>query len=161
MTSMGGHSRKSKELLLSGVERAEIGNGSGFIHDYHKLDLRALSQGSSLDGMKKDFSIAWKPFVDNLVTSTKNLGRQEIDIWEFLRESITVSVGRGVWGPLSPFTSDPGLWKPFWTFNLNYNFPKYIFPWLFARQGAEAREKIVDAFVKYDERAGFEDASGR
>ena len=36
---------------------------------------------------------------------------------------------------------------------------KYNFPCNFARRGAEAREKVVDAFVEYNENGGYETAS--
>jgi hypothetical protein len=55
--------------------------------------------------------------------------------------------------------TDPGLWEQSWTFNRSYNLLKYKWPSLFARRGAAAREKVVDAFVEYGENGGFDTAS--
>ncbi|KAI0131965.1 cytochrome P450 [Xylariales sp. AK1849] len=86
-------------------------------------------------------------------------GHETTDMWTWLRMSITMSVARAVWGPMSPYNTDPNLWKEFWTFNSSYNILKYRLPRLFARKGAEAREKVVDAFVAYGDTGGFDHAS--
>jgi len=158
MASMGGLPKKATQLLFKGVDRGDVGNGLGFVHGYHKIELRAMSLGTSLDAMQEDFVAAWDPFVELLMASV-NSGHGKVDLWEWLRMSITVSVSRGVWGPKSPYCNNAILWEQFWTFNRSYNFLKYNFPRIFARRGAEAREKVVDAFVEYDENGGYETAS--
>ena len=158
MASMGGQPKKATQLLFKGVDRGDVGNGLGFVHDYHKVELRAMSLGNSLDAMQEDFVAAWDPFIESLMASVRS-GHRKVDLWEWLRMSITVSVSRGVWGPKSPYCNNPILWEQFWTFNRSYNFLKYNFPRIFARRGAEAREKVVDAFVEYDENGGYETAS--
>lgn len=158
MANMGGQPKKATELLFKGVDHADVGNGLGFVHDYHKIELRAMSLGTSLDAMQEDFVAASDPFIESLMASVKS-GHGKVDLWEWLRMSITDSVSRGARGPKSPYCNNPILWEQFWTFNRSYNFLKYNFPRIFARRGAEAREKVVDAFVEYDENGGFETAS--
>ncbi|OJD24153.1 hypothetical protein ACJ73_04488 [Blastomyces percursus] len=158
MASMAGQPKKATELLFRGVDRGDVGNGIGFVHDYHKVELRTMSLGNSLDAMRSDFATAWQPILESLRDSVNN-GHANVNIWHWLRMSVTISVSRAVWGPTSPYCTKPELWEQFWTFNSGYNFLKYNFPRLFAWRGAIAREKVVDAFVEYDKQGGFEHAS--
>jgi len=154
MTSMGGQPKRATELLFKGVDRGDV----GFVHDYHKAELRTMSPGTSLDAMKKEFAVAWEQLLESLRTSIDG-GHVNVDIGEWLRKSVTISVSRAVWGPMSPYCTNPELWQQFWTFNRSYNFLKYLFPRIFAWHGAKARERVVDAFVDYGENGGFEHAS--
>ncbi|KAK0509434.1 hypothetical protein JMJ35_007828 [Cladonia borealis] len=158
MANMGGHGKQATQRLFKGVERGDVGNALGFVHDYHKVELRAMSLGTSLDAMEVDFVAAWDPFIESLKASLQS-GNAKLDVWEWFKMSITVSVSRGVWGPKSPYCNNPILWEQFWTFNRSYNLLRYKFPGIFARRGAEAREKVVDAFVDFDENGGFDNAS--
>jgi len=64
MSSMGGQSKRATQLLGKGVNRGEVGSGVGFVHDYHKVELRTMSLGTGLDTMKKDFAISWEQLLD-------------------------------------------------------------------------------------------------
>ena len=116
MANAGGQPKKATELLFKGVDRADVGNGLGFVHDYHKVELRGMSLGTSLDAMQEDFVAAWDPFIESLMASLKS-GHGRVDLWEWLRMSITDSVSRGARGPKSPYCNNPILWEQFWTFD--------------------------------------------
>jgi hypothetical protein len=158
MGGMGGMPKRAMDLLFKGVERGDVGSAVGFVHGYHKVELRELSLGNSLNRMRRDFANEFEPFIETLRTNVQK-GQGKVDIWEWLRKAITVSVGRGIWGPLNPYGTDPGLWEQFWIFSRSYHLLKYRFPRIFAPGGAVAREKIVDAFVEFGEKGGFETAS--
>lgn len=158
MGTMGGEPAAAMKRLFQGVDAGDLGNGVGFVHEYHKVELRTFSLGNSLDAMKRDFGAAFEPLWQSLRASVAN-GNTEVDMWQWYKKAITISVGRAVWGPLNPYTKDPALWEQFWTFNSSFHILKYRFPRIFAPRGAAAREKVVDAFVEYAEEGGFEHAS--
>lgn len=105
MANMGGQPKKATGFY-SRCRSCDVGNGLGFVHDYHKVELRAMSLGTSLDAMQEDFVAAWAPFIESLMASVKS-GHGKVDLWEWLRMSITVSVSGGVWGPKSPYCNNP------------------------------------------------------
>ena len=104
---MGGQPKKATQLLFRGVNRGDVRNGLGFVHDYYNVELRAMSLGTSLDAMQEDFVAAWDPFIDSLMASIQS-GNGKVDLWEWLRMLITVSLSRGVWGPKSPYCNNSG-----------------------------------------------------
>lgn len=112
MGSIGGIPKRAIDLLFKGVERGNVGSVVGFVHGYHKVGLRELSLGNSLNRIRRDFANEFEPLIKTLRKNVQK-GQGKVDIWEWLRKSITVSVSRGIWGPLNPYGTDPGLWEQF------------------------------------------------
>jgi hypothetical protein len=56
MANMGGMPKYAENLLFQGVDKGDVGNALGFVHDYHKIELLTLSLGVSLNAMKRDFA---------------------------------------------------------------------------------------------------------
>ena len=158
MGTMGGEPAAAMKRLFKGVDMGDIGEGRGFVHEYHKVEMRTMSLGVSLNQMKRDFGTAFEPLWHSLRVSVAK-GNEEVDMWMWYKMAITIAVGRAVWGPTSPYTTDPELWKDFWTFNSSFQILKYRFPWLFCWRGAAARERVVDAFEQFAKGGGFSHAS--
>jgi hypothetical protein len=155
LANMGSVARRTLgRLLAKDPEKGDV----GFKVDFHDLHVRELALGTNHQSVMAEFTSAWEPHLQSLRSSVQ-AGNSEVDLWQWLRQSVAISVARGIWGPRSPFTTDPELWKEFWGFIDHYHPAKYLTSSIIPWRGVRSRDKMINAFVKYMDEGGFEEAS--
>ncbi|KAF4545485.1 Cytochrome p450 [Lasiodiplodia theobromae] len=110
--------------------------------------------GAGLDDMNAKMITFLKASVDELASA-----RGSFDLFSWTRHVITVAATESAWGKKNPYRSRE-LEDAFWTMETNLDKLLFgIMPKLTAKQVWNARESLVEAFVKYYNEDGLEDGS--
>lgn len=94
------------------------GSGDGkFMHDMHRIITRTLAPGPDLDKMNEVTANGFLEALDELVekcdASVDKEGGLVLDFYYWIRETVTIHSGRGVYGPASPY-DDKKARDAFW-----------------------------------------------
>jgi len=87
-------------------------------------------------------------------------GPEKIQLWNWIRTTMTLGAGLATFGSKHPFVTNPSLQADFWAVekeNLKLIF--YPFASLVLRKGFKARQRVLRAMSEYTDGGGIEDAS--
>ena len=84
-------------------------DGTGYVLDVHDGIVAALSPGNDLEDMTAEMLHEADVYLQELRAD------KEIDLFKWIRRTITSSSARGIYGPESPFNKDPSLNDAFWS----------------------------------------------
>ena len=128
--------------------------GPSLYEDSHVAMYGALKPGPDLDDMNRSMIHEVASALDALGTEPRT-----INLNHYLRDMVTTATTRSVYGPLNPF-DDKSISSAFWDFESGFMaIVANILPSLLARKPVAAREKVANAFIKYYQSGGVEQAS--
>lgn len=120
-------------------------NGSGYVIEVHDATLAALAPGRSLEKMTGAMLWEASAYLDKLKD-------QEVNLFGWTQQMVTMCSTRAIYGPKNPFNSDPNLTTAFWEFNRNLNILLVnLAPNILAPKGNRARLAVAVAFQQYFE----------
>ena len=82
-------------------------SGSGYAIEVHDATVAALAPGKNLENMTEAMLREASPYLDKLKD-------QEIDLFAWTQQMVTICSTRAIYGPQNPFNSSPDLPTAFW-----------------------------------------------
>ncbi len=138
-------------------------NGSGYVIEVHDAIVTALAPGKNLEKMTEAMLWEASAYLDKLKD-------QEVDLFGWTQQMVTMCSTRAIYGPKNPFNSDPNLTTAFWfvaaSCNGDYCCSDFIrrqfdrdlnlllldlAPQILAPKGNRARLTLAGAFQQYFE----------
>ncbi|KAK5653267.1 hypothetical protein OQA88_9166 [Cercophora sp. LCS_1] len=145
---------------IGGLSRPRLGSLLGRDHglcfgaDFHNVNARELALGTPTNRIAKSFSIAWSSCLDSMRAAVHH--DSDIDLWTWLFRMTVISTSRAIFGPRSPFTTDPNLWEDLAVYNDTYhpvkNMLSFAVPW----RGIKEQHKLTNAFLELLDQGGFD-----
>ncbi|KAL8999918.1 MAG: hypothetical protein Q9169_001324 [Polycauliona sp. 2 TL-2023] len=119
----------------------------GLLYDTSRGMHNALAPSSSLDWMTKTMLTKLEEYIEPLGVGKGGL---EMDLYKWVRKSMTVASTEAVYGPKNPFKHKPELEDAFWDFESDITMILLgIAPSITARKGYYARKKFTAGFGDY------------
>ncbi|KAI1323152.1 putative cytochrome P450 [Xylariaceae sp. FL0255] len=145
---------KEAQAILARNVNGDEGN-HGLSMDSYTAMRAALKPGASLDDMNRAMIHEIARSLDEI--QSKQPRRLELYAW--MRDAITMATTRSVYGPMNPY-EDPAIVDAFWQFESGLmTILIGLLPSLTAQKPVSARQKVVDAFIKYYKADGVKQAS--
>lgn len=138
-------------------------NGSGYVIEVHDATVTALAPGKGLEKMTEAMLLEAPAYLDKL-------NDQEVDLFGWTQQMVTMCSTRAIYGPKNPFNSDPNLTTAFWfvvtPYNGDYDCSNFMCrqfdcdlnlllidfaPKIIAPKGNRARLALARAFQQYFE----------
>ncbi|PQE10909.1 hypothetical protein CJF32_00007747 [Rutstroemia sp. NJR-2017a WRK4] len=120
-------------------------DGRSYLNDNHKLMVELLGPGPSLLELNKGV-------LDTVANSLNDLGENEgeIELYEWMRTTLTLAVSASLYGPHDPFNADHSLADSLWDFEENMTMLMLQFlPSFLAPRAYRGRAAIKAAFTSY------------
>jgi hypothetical protein len=99
-----GHDEATSQIVQHNLNGE---NGSGYVIEVHDGIVAALAPGENLEHMTGIM-------LREASTYLNKLKDQEIDLFSWTRETVTMCSTRAIYGPQNPFNSNPELVTAFW-----------------------------------------------
>ncbi|KAI1153113.1 putative cytochrome P450 [Nemania diffusa] len=148
-----GVSQEAQAILAKNVNGDEGDHGLSM--ESYAAMRAALKPGASLDDMNRSM-------IQEIARSLDEIHPRQpkrLKLYAWMRDAITIATTRSVYGPLNPY-EDPEIVDAFWQFESGLITILIGFlPSLTARKPISARQKVVDAFIKYYNAGGVKQAS--
>lgn len=132
----------------------------GYMSDVHSSTYFVLGPGVELDTMVR-------PLLENMMNHFDELSGSPggeavmIDLFAWVRRTITAASTSAVYGPENPFTCEQGLETAFWDLEQQFTVLLLgILPRFTARKACRGRAKLDAAMQRYFMRGGHEHGSG-
>jgi len=132
----------------------------GFMSDVHRSTYSVLGPGVDLDNMVRSL-------LENMMIHFEELSNSPggeavtIDLFSWVRRTITAASTSAVYGPENPFTCQQGLETAFWDLEQQLTVLLLgILPRFTARKACRGRAKLDAAMQRYFKRGGHEEGSG-
>lgn len=123
----------------------------GLMEDVHHAIRNTLKPGEDLDDMNREMIkvVAWE--LDKIEPAPG--GSRQVQFWAWARNAITEATTKSVYGPENPY-NDPKVVEDFWTFEAGML--RLVLPMqhLLAKEPLAARNRVIDAFMKYYKNGG-------
>ncbi|KAL6714487.1 hypothetical protein ACLMJK_007911 [Lecanora helva] len=121
-------------------------NGPGYVIDVHDGIVSSLAPGNALEEMTRSMLLQASKYFEALAKG------DEINLFEWTRQMVTMCSTRAVYGPKNPFNANPDYVSLFWQFDHDLNLLiADVLPSVTAPKGYNARKKLAAAFQEYFE----------
>ncbi|KAI0110772.1 cytochrome P450 [Nemania sp. FL0031] len=132
------------------------GNEDTFLSGMIKAIHPSLTPGKALDAMNCDAIRNLEPSLASLAAKSQTI----FQLYDFVRKTIMAATMQSTFGPLNPM-QDSAVVESWLKFEAKIPILSLgILPNLFAKDGIQAREVLVKAFIQYLEARGQDQASG-
>ncbi|KAF2142289.1 uncharacterized protein K452DRAFT_248906 [Aplosporella prunicola CBS 121167] len=136
------------------MDRNGVGEHSYAI-EFDKAIHPAVTPGTNLDAMNRRSVQKVSEFLDTLASQTPTT----MMLYKWVQKEIAWATTEAVFGPKNPF-QDPDVLDAFWKFEPGIVvLLLQLLPSILARESIQAREKLVEAFMKYYGSKGHEQGS--
>lgn len=102
-----GHDEATSQIVQHSLNGE---NGTGYVIDIHDRIVKALAPGDGLVSMTS--TMLQESFTHFAALDAKS--DNEIDLFEWTREVMTICSSRAIYGPENPFSKNPDLVPAFW-----------------------------------------------
>ncbi|KAI1264517.1 cytochrome P450 [Xylariaceae sp. FL1019] len=148
-----GASQQAQAILAKNVNGDDGDHGLSM--ESYAAMRAALKPGAGLDDMNR---VMIREIARSLDEIQPNPSKR-LNLYSWMRDAITMATTRSVYGPMNPY-EDPKIIDAFWQFESGLmTILVGLIPTLTARKPISARQKVVDAFIKYYEAGGVKQAS--
>lgn len=132
----------------------------GYMSDVHSSTYSVLGPGVDLDRMVRPLLENMMNHFDEL-SSSQSGGAVIIDLFAWVRRTVTAASTYAIYGPENPFACEQGLETAFWDLEQQFTVLLLgILPRFTARKACRGRAKLDAAMQRYFERGGHEQGSG-
>ena len=102
---MTGHDEATGQIVQHNLNGE---NGPGYVIEVHDETVASLAPGKDLEQMTQAMLKQVSPYLDALANDV------EVDLFEWIRNMVTMCSTRAVYGPDNPFDQDKTLITSFW-----------------------------------------------
>ena len=142
--------------IVNTNKNGEDGTWESILLEIHDMLFSVLAPGPDLDSVNHGILSKLMPDVNQLA---KGGSTSTTKLWYWLRHRLSIAGVETIWGPRSPFSRHPEMEEDFWTFEASAGaLAMAPYPYMFARKGYKARERLFEIFEEYVEAGGYKDA---
>jgi len=150
----------SRDIDVAGRNHDEEDGHWGYMADVHSSTYSVLAPGVELDSMVRPLLENMMDHFDELSNSPGD-GVVMIDLFAWIRRTITAASTSAVYGPENPFACEQGLETAFWDLEQQFTVLLLgILPSFTARKACRGRAELDAAMQRYFIRGGHEQGSG-